>query len=255
MQKYIYDPYTVKEITYSQKVRCAYRNCNCDAINSHLLQKNRWLKSIAEDGKVLQITDSHMQSLIDGDENGNSYSLHTIRNAMSLPIFCKQHDQKLFKSFEEHELDLNNEMHLLKLSYRAFCATIAQEKRNHIFYDINPQINTFCVGELFDEQRRYSEYVIDVFDSYLDDLYQHVKKKNTSDYMFNVVRTNRLPVCLSDVYINEHILYNAYEQQELKPKLFPIFLCMLYHMKMKVYLYMVTINVNAMIKLFPLLID
>lgn len=222
--KFVFDPNTPKRITYEQKVQCAYHNCTCDAINSHLLQKNLWLKRIAEGGKVLQMSDSQMQPLLDGDENGNIYSLLSIKNAMSLPIYCKQHDQKLFKAFEEKELDLNNALHLLKLSYRAFCASIAQEKRRNLFYNINPEINTFCSGPLFEEQRAYSTYVIEIYEKYRDDMYQHVKKTHTSDYIFKVVRMSRKRLCLSDVYIAENILSDAYERKEDNPKLFPIFM-------------------------------
>lgn len=176
--KFVYDPNTPNRMTYEKKVQCAYHNCTYDAINSHLLQKNRWLKRIAEDGRELQMSDSQIQLLLDGDENGNIYSLLSIKNAMSLPIYCKQHDQKLFKTFEEKELDLNNALHLLKLSYRAFCASIAQEKRRNLFYDINPQISTFCTGPLFDEQRTYSKYVVEIYEKYRDDLYKHIKDNN-----------------------------------------------------------------------------
>ena len=128
------------------------------------------------------------------------------------------------EQFEEKELDLNNALHLLKLSYRAFCASIAQEKRRNLFYNINPEINTFCSGPLFDEQRAYSTYVIEIYEKYRDDMFQHVKKKNSSDYIFKVVRMSRKRLCLSDVYVAENILSDAYGRKEDNPKLFPIFI-------------------------------
>lgn len=154
MQKLVFDPYTPPKLAYTQKVKCAYPNCQCDAINSHLLQKNRWLKQIAEDGRVLQMGDEQEQSLLDGDENGNVYAELSINKAMSLPIFCAQHDQKVFKDCEVKELDLSNKLHLLKLSYRAFCAAMAQEKRrnitnknsNKVILDWLVMTNNWCVS-------------------------------------------------------------------------------------------------------------
>lgn len=35
---------------------------------------------------------------------------------------------------------------------------------------------------------------------------------------------NRLSLCLSDVYVSENVLLDAYERKEDKPKLFPIFM-------------------------------
>ena len=223
MNPILYDPITPKEMAYARKVKCAYRNCPCDAINSHLLQKGRWLKDIAEDGKVLQMSDDQLQSLIDGDEKGNIYSLLSINKALSLPIFCQQHDQKLFKEFEVKDLELTNEVHFLKLSYRAFCATLAQEKRRNIFYELNPTVNPICSGELFDEQKRYSDFVVGVFADYMDDMFSHVKSNNASDYLFQVVRTDRFPICLSDVIIKEDDLLQCYLNQHQPYRLYPIF--------------------------------
>ncbi len=224
MQKIVYDPYTPKELAYARKVKCAYPGCQCDAINSHLLQKNRWLKNIAEDGKVLQMSDDQMQLMLDGDENGNVYSIMTINKALSLPIYCPQHDQKLFKEFEVRELDLNNEMHFLKLSYRAFCAALAQETRRNIFYEINPTINPDFQGRAFDEQKAYSNYVIAEFEKYRNDLYAHMKSKDVSDFEFQIIKIPRVPICLSDVLVFEDDLLNAYQRKSSQLPIYPIFI-------------------------------
>ena len=194
-----------------------------DAINSHLLQKNRWLKNIAEDGKVLQMSDEQMQFLLDGDENGNVYSIMSINRALSLPIFCQKHDQKFFRPFEVKELDLNDEVHFLKLSYRAFCAKLAQEVRRNMFYNINPTINTMCRGELFDEQRAYSNSTISVFDDYGKMLFVDAKSKNVSNYVFHVVKMPHISICLSDVIFQESDLWMSTQNIEQKPLLYPIF--------------------------------
>lgn len=224
MKKIIYDRDTPREMAYARKVKCAYPGCQCYAINSHLLQKNKWLKNIAEDGKVLQMSDEQMQPLMDGDENGNVYSIMSINKALSLPIYCPQHDQKLFKEFEVRELDLTDNLHLLKLSYRAFCANLAQEARRNIFYEINPTINQDCQGWAFNEQNAYSKYVINVFETYRNDLYAHMKSKDVSDFVFRVIRIPKAPICLSDVLIREDDLTNAYQNKDLQSSFFPIFI-------------------------------
>lgn len=223
MKTIVYDPYTPKEIAYAKRVKCAYPGCQCDAIRSHLLQKNRWLKNIAEDGKVLQMGDEQMQSLLDGDENGNVYSIMSINKALSLPIYCPQHDQKLFKEFEVRELDLNNEIHFLKLTYRAFCAELAQEVRRNIFYEINPTINLDFQGWAFDEQKAYSNFVIGEFENYRNDLYAHMKSKDVSDFVFRVIKIPRAPICLSDVLVSEDDLWNAYQSKTSQSPINPIF--------------------------------
>lgn len=220
--KIVYDPYTPKNLSYARKVKCAYPGCQCEAINSHLLQKNRWLKEIAEDGKVLQMSDEQMQSLMDGDEKGNVYSIMSINNALSLPIYCPDHDRKLFKEFEVKELDISNNVHLLKLSYRAFCANLSEETRRNIFYEINPIINPNLHGWVFDEQKLYSKYVIGEFEAYRSDLYAHMKSKDVSNFVFRVIKMPRVPISLSDVLISESDLYTAY-LKGVKEPFFPIF--------------------------------
>lgn len=223
MQKFVFDPLTPQKLAYAQKVTCAYPNCQCDAINSHLLQKNRWLTQIAENGKVLQMGDEQEQSLLDGDENGNVYTLLSINKAMSLPIFCAQHDQKLFKDFEVNELDLSNNLHLLKLSYRAFCSELAQENRRNIYYQINPSINKMCKGWAFNIQLDYSNFVLELFANHIRDLYQQVKLKDVSNYVFRVEKITRIPLCLSDVIISENDIQNAYLKRDTKAAIYPIF--------------------------------
>lgn len=172
---------------------------------------------------MLQMGDEQMQSLLDGDENGNVYSIMSINKALLLPIYCPQHDQKLFKEFEVRELDLNIEMHFLKLSYRAFCAALAQETRRNIFYEINPTINPDFQGRAFDEQKAYSNFVIGEYEKYRNDLYAHMKSKDVSDFVFQVTKMPKAPICLSDVLTREDDLINAYQNKDLQSSFFPIF--------------------------------
>lgn len=172
MPQFIYDPYTPKEKAYATEVKCNFPGCNCRAINSHVMQRSRYVKSIAEDGLVLQITDEHLQLLLDGDENGNLFKLLSTKQAMSLPIYCedRKHDQKLFKPIEQKEM-VDSYDTFLRLSYRAYCVARAQEQRRLIHYDINPTINIFCQGEPFDIQKDYSYNVIDAMASGIEHCY------------------------------------------------------------------------------------
>lgn len=102
--QFVFDLYTPKKKAYSTAIKCNYPGCNCKAINSHVMQKSRYVKSIAE--------------------NGNLFMLLSTKQAMSLPIYCedRQHDQKLFQAIEQKEMNLDS---FLRLSYRAYCAARA----------------------------------------------------------------------------------------------------------------------------------
>lgn len=211
LPQFVFDPYTIKEKAYAVEVKCNYPGCNCKAINSHVLQRSRYVKSIAEDGLVLQISDEHSQPLLDGDENSNLFKLLSTKQAMSLPIFCedRQHDQKLFKTIEQKEIDLDSYDTYLRLSYRAYCAARAQEQRRAIQYEINPTINTFCKGPLFDIQKNYSHRVIDMMALGIERCYSSMKGKQYDGYSFQRFTIERVPVCLSDCIFVEDELMEA----------------------------------------------
>lgn len=217
LPKFVFDPHTPREIAYATEVRCNYPGCNCKAINSHIMQRSRYVKSIAEEGLVLQITDEHLQLLMDGDENGNLFKLLSTKQAMSLPIFCddRRHDQKLFKNIEQKEIDLDSYDTYLRLSYRAYCAARSQEQRRAIQYDINPSINTFCRGPLFDMQKNYSHRVIDMMALGIERCYVCMKQKQYDDYSFlRYTIPERMPVCLSDCIFVEDELMDAVENSK-----------------------------------------
>lgn len=216
----VYNPITAREIAYASEITCNYPGCNCKAINSHVVQRSRYVKSIAEDGLVLQITDEHLQLLSD-DENGNLFKLLSTKQAMSLPIYCgyKNHDQKLFKSIEQKEIDFNSYDTFLRLSYRAYCAARAQEQRRSIQYDINHTFSTFSLGSLIDMQKDYSHCVIDAMASGIDLCYTCMKGKRYDEYTFRRFSiSERMPVCLSDcIFVEEELLEAVVNNKPLSP--------------------------------------
>lgn len=217
----VFDPYTPKEKAYSTDVICNYPGCKCKAINSHVMQRSRYVKSIAEEGLVLQMADEHLQPLIDGDENGNFFMLLSTKKAMSLPIYCedRQHDQKLFKTIEQKEMDLDSYDTFLRLSYRAYCAARAQEQRRSILYDINPTINTFCQGEPFDIQKNYSHNVIEAMASGIEHCYTSMKERRYDDYLFQRYTISQcFPICMSDcIFIEDELMDAVGNNKPLSP--------------------------------------
>lgn len=221
LPQFVFDPYAPKEKEYAIEVKCNYPGCNCKAINSHVMQRSRYVKSIAEDGLVLQITDEHLQLLLDGDWNGNLFKLLSTKQAMSLPIFCeeRQHDQKLFKAIEQKEIDLDSYDTYLRLSYRAYCAARAQEQRRAILYEINPTVNTFCKGPLFDIQKNYSHNVIDIMSLGIEQCYVCMKEKRYDNYSFQrFTIPDRLPICLSDcIFVEDELMEAVDSNKPLSP--------------------------------------
>lgn len=217
----IFDPFAPKEEAYKIEISCNYPGCRCKAINSHVMQKAKFVKSISENGLVLQMADEHLQPMIDGDEEGNFFMLLPPKDAMSLPIYCDRngHDMKLFRRLEVQEMDLDSYDTYMRLSYRSYCAARAQEQRRSIFYDINPTINQFCRGESFEVQKEYSHYVLDAMDGGISRCYRAMDKKQYEDYMFyRYIISERVPLCLSDcVFIEDELIESRESNGQLSP--------------------------------------
>ena len=97
---------------------CFHPNCNAKSINSHILQKNGILSSIAEDGHVTEMQISKY------NETEHFFKKVGLNKAFSFNCFCKTHDTELFKTIELEEIDFSNYRNLLLFTLR----TVYNEK-------------------------------------------------------------------------------------------------------------------------------
>jgi hypothetical protein len=106
---------------FSNKWPCLIEGCKKTAINSHLLQHNSILEMLAENGHLYEIRplDVYRQQI-------NSLSLEFrligISRALSLPLFCNEHDTSTFKIIETEPINFLNYKAQFLLSFRAVCA-------------------------------------------------------------------------------------------------------------------------------------
>lgn len=216
MNRLIYDIESPKHETYSELVPCCHPHCQEYAINSHLAQRNRFLTRIAENGKVLQLCDEQLQSNID---SGIPYKILDIKDALSLPVFCSNHDGKLFRRIEQVEPNLSDMDTLLLLSYRAECGVYMQEQRRRIFYDKNLISNPFCQGPLFEERKKHSDAVLNMIAEDIETIRTDRKNGCYENYMFASYDIRDVPICLSDVVFleSELIAKRNGEQSNLNP--------------------------------------
>jgi len=98
--------------------KCFHPNCNDKSINSHILQKNGILSTIAKDGHVVEMQINKY------NENVHSFKKIGIKNAFSFNCFCLKHDTELFKTIELQEIDFTIYKNLLLFTLR----TIYNEK-------------------------------------------------------------------------------------------------------------------------------
>ena len=85
----------------SYKYKCCCPKCNEEAIRSHLLQQHPILESICdENNSLLQMVDNFNDPR-SGDWNFYSRRKVGISNALQYKLFCKKHDNSLFKELEK----------------------------------------------------------------------------------------------------------------------------------------------------------
>ena len=110
-----------------KKWECIVDDCNEQSTNSHLLQKNGILNNIAEEGHVIELkpTDTYRRNAKIPNIEMKSVG---IKKALSLKLFCKKHDDAIFKEIETHPLSFDNYRTHLLLSYRVVCAEIRKKE-------------------------------------------------------------------------------------------------------------------------------
>lgn len=177
--------------------KCLYLGCSRKAIKSHLVQQHPILASIAEYGKLYQIYENEVNPM-SGDFSDFKEKHISVQKALSLPLFCSEHDNALFKPIETGEIDMNSTNTFLLFSYRALAAQRYLEEKRQVFYQ-----NTGYEGPLFDSQREYSMHIIARFDCTMEHLLYDIENKLFDDYTFNVLDLPFLPLCGSDAMIEE----------------------------------------------------
>lgn len=93
---------------------CLHPNCNFLAINSHTVSRSKNLERISVNNHVYSIENIIFK--INSDDY-ISYELISTRQASGYPLFCEEHDNKLFEPFEKNKLQINEE-HSFLLHYR-----------------------------------------------------------------------------------------------------------------------------------------
>lgn len=190
--------------------KCLCPNCGRNAINSHLIQQHPYLESIAEDGYLYQIKDNEIDPR-SGDFSDSREQILSIRQVLSMPLFCSEHDNGLFKSIESGDIDFKSANTFLLFSLRGIASQRYLEEKRQVHYQ-----NTGFEGEPFDVQREYSKYVIDRFDCTLNMLMRDIAEKSYGEYEFNAVDLPWLPVCGSDAVVDENEMMESYNSDNLQ---------------------------------------
>jgi hypothetical protein len=114
--------------------KCLFNNCGQPTLeNSHIVQRAKFLDTIARKGKVVE---SRLNPYL--IRQGKSPIVFKkdvgITKAMSLPLFCQHHDDKVFSYIEKCSKVKEDYLSALLICYRALCAEIRKKLKNNYFY-------------------------------------------------------------------------------------------------------------------------
>lgn len=185
---------------------CYHPDCNAKSINSHLLQKNGILSSIA--------TDSHLWHMeVDNFKNSTfSFKRSGLNKVYSFNCFCNSHDTELFRKIETNDIDFNDYESCLLFTLRSVYNEIWRKEVNLKKYQCmalkNPEIsvNPIYMRTVQQETLGLSDLRITENEIWND------LKNNSESFVFENRKLTRIELCLTAFYnyettleLNQHI--------------------------------------------------
>jgi len=124
---------------------CMLPNCHEVAINSHIIQRSRFLEPIANEYKKLMC----LQTMNMYPGKLPKFQRIAVRGVLTFKGFCAHHDQQIFAEIEKNDFDLNSRKHLILFNYRALCHEL---RKKMIFVecmkDLLKDLNNFSPDEI-----------------------------------------------------------------------------------------------------------
>ena len=195
--------------------KCCVPGCDCNAINSHLVSKAVLKEFLCgKDNKLIQcqIDQIHpMSSLSTGELPFEKFVELGINETMSMPIFCKNHDNDLFKKYEG---DANSsipdkiEFQLLQ-ALRAIGAH--QFANSKLLYEYMLLKSTDELIQVYENtHKRYKSTFSLLYNSIVDAEYE--------EYTFECIKLSLMKLAICDAIVdNEELANNIYNDEFAEP--------------------------------------
>lgn len=191
---------------------CCCPGCGKTAIKSHLLQQHPVLASICDEKhSVLQMVDNRKDPR-SGDWSFYQRHYVGISDALQYKLFCKEHDNDLFKDLEQRNSIPESKRDCLLLAFRSACAVRHQEEHRLHVYE-----KTRTGSEIDEAKLSVSRAFILRMDSVVNNLWDAINGKDDNNYLFRMIAMPRVAIAASDCLTDEldleaHIMddnYNA----------------------------------------------
>lgn len=190
-----------RKIAIEKINKCYHPNCSEKSINSHILQKNGILSSIATENhlwehELNQFKEPHFQFKRTG-----------INKIFSFNCFCQKHDSELFKTIENEDINFENYKSCLLFTLRTiYNEKFRKEVNIEIFNRIlNSEFSANINTEFLKLTLQQEKLGIKDIESNENDIWKDLNE-NTESFVFEVRQISKIELCLSAFYNYETTL-------------------------------------------------
>ena len=178
-----------RKASHRQKYKCLIPGCESDAIKrSHIIQQHPALESICDSThKVIQPCVDEINPMAGLGELTKFRTLG-ITEAMSFPLFCKEHDDSIFAEIEKSAVDVNNPRHLLLLALKGVAATMYIDELLKFQDEYISEKGELLSGNVVDEVIKDYQHNISRYQSLIQVICDDLKANDYTKYQFKVIK-------------------------------------------------------------------
>ncbi|MBL7909911.1 MAG: hypothetical protein JNJ41_02505 [Bacteroidia bacterium] len=185
---------------------CFHPGCQNKSINSHILQKNGILSSIAPDKHLWQIEES------DFDEGLFKFQQRGLNAIFCFNGFCNEHDTKLFQKIEGGTIDFDDYESCLLFTLRTLYNEIYRKEVNILHYQcLMERIPKFKDSERCKAHMEGDRKGIEDMRSTEKEIWDDLTNK-TESFVFSHRELNRVELCISSFYTYD----TSFEMEKFK---------------------------------------
>lgn len=184
-----------KKYAINRKRECYYPNCNNEAINSHILQKNGILNQIAKDRHIWE----HKNNLF--KEELYNFSKTGINKVFSFKCFCKNHDSELFKEIEQETIDFTKYKTSLLFTVRAIYNELFRKEVNVEVLKkvLSSDIVELDARKILERQIKEEQIGIQSINKEIESIWNDINNESES-YVFQIRDINLIEICLTGFF-------------------------------------------------------
>jgi hypothetical protein len=185
-----------------------YNNCYNKAINSHILQKKRYLNILAN--KSNNVYSCEIDSF---SKEGVSFQSRGLNQVLAFPCFCREHDDKVFKKIEKKGIDFTDWSSLHLLCYRTGLSELRKKEiiiKWYEFLERDKELTFLFDRDKVAELIRQQRLGIRDTNRIVSDLITDMNNKEETNFKHFYKTINHTQICISTCFNYETTLDQHY---------------------------------------------